>query len=132
MILPVFAFANAGLALGDISWLDVTHPVTLGITLGLVIGKPVGILLFVGCCVASGLASLPKCVNWLQLLGASFACGIGFTMSLFIAGLAFEHGSGVYFSGDRLGILLGSALSALAGYFVLHLALPKTKLGTTT
>lgn len=132
VILPVFAFANAGLALGDISWLDVTHPVTLGITLGLVIGKPVGILLFVGCCVASGLANLPKCVNWLQLLGASFACGIGFTMSLFIAGLAFEHGSGVYFSGDRLGILLGSALSALAGYFVLHLALPKTKLGTTT
>lgn len=104
VILPVFAFANAGLALGDISWLDVTHPVTLGITIGLVIGKPAGILLFVGLSVASGLASLPRCVNWPQLLGAAFACGIGFTMSLFIAGLAFEHGSGVYFSGDRLGI----------------------------
>ena len=130
VILPVFAFANAGLALGDISWLDVTHPVTLGITIGLVIGKPAGILLFVGLSVASGLASLPRGVNWPQLLGAAFACGIGFTMSLFIAGLAFEHGSGVYFSGDRLGILLGSALSALAGYLALHLALPKAGQGT--
>ncbi len=130
VILPVFAFANAGLALGDISWLDVTHPVTLGITIGLVIGKPAGILLFVGLSVASGLASLPRGVNWPQLLGATFACGIGFTMSLFIAGLAFEHGSGVYFSGDRLGILLGSALSALAGYLALHLALPKAGQGT--
>ena len=114
------------------SWVDVTHPVTLGITLGLVIGKPVGILLFVGLSVASGLACLPKCVNWLQLLGAAFTCGVGFTMSLFIAGLAFEHGSGTYFSGDRLGILLGSALSALAGYLVLHLALPKAEQGTAS
>lgn len=130
VILPVFAFANAGLALGDISWLDVTHPVTLEIIIGLVIGKPAGILLFVGLSVASGLASLPRGVNWPQLLGAAFACGIGFTMSLFIAGLAFEHGSGVYFSGDRLGILLGSALSALAGYLALHLALPKAGQGT--
>ena len=132
VILPVFTFANAGLALGDISWFDVTHPVTLGITLGLVIGKPVGILLFVGLSVASGLACLPKCVNWLQLLGAAFTCGVGFTMSLFIAGLAFEHGSGTYFSGDRLGILLGSALSALAGYLILHLALPKAEQGTAS
>lgn len=130
VILPVFAFANAGLALGDISWLDVTHPVTLEIIIGLVIGKPAGILLFVGLSVASGLASLPRGVNWPQLLGAAFACGIGFTMSLFIAGLAFEQGSGVYFSGDRLGILLGSALSALAGYLALHLALPKAGQGT--
>ena len=62
----------------------------------------------------------------MQLLGVAFACGIGFTMSLFIAGLAFEHGGGDYLSGDRLGILLGSILSALVAYVLLHISLPKT------
>ena len=71
------------------------------------------------------LVSLPANVNWLQVLGVGFACGIGFTMSLFIAGLAFEHGGGDYFAGDRLGILLGSILSAAAGYLVLQFSLPK-------
>ena len=75
------------------------HPVTLGVTTGLVLGKPLGIIIFTGLAVALGLARLPKDVNWMQLLGAACACGIGFTMSLFIAGLAFEHGSGAYFSG---------------------------------
>ena len=131
VILPVFAFANAGLALGDISWIDITNPVTFGIILGLLLGKPVGILLFVGLSVVSGFATLPKDVNWSQLLGAAFACGIGFTMSLFIAGLAFEHSSGAYFDGDRLGILIGSALSGLAGYLVLHFALPKAEQSTS-
>ena len=68
VILPVFAFANAGLALGDISWIDITNPVTFGIILGLLLGKPVGILLFVGLSVVSGFATLPKDVNWSQLL----------------------------------------------------------------
>ena len=66
-----------------------------------------------------------KDVDWRQLLGVAFACGIGFTMSLFIAGLAFEHGSGDYFSGDRLGILVGSVLSALAAYILFHVSLPR-------
>ena len=131
MILPVFAFANAGLALGDTAWIDITNPVTLGIILGLLLGKPVGILLFVGLSVVSGFATLPKDVNWSQLLGAAFACGIGFTMSLFIASLAFEHSGGAYFSGDRLGILIGSAMSGLAGYLVLHFALPKAEQSTS-
>ena len=131
VILPVFAFANAGLALGDIAWIDITNPVTLGIILGLLLGKPVGILLFVGLSVVSGFATLPKDVNWSQLLGAAFACGIGFTMSLFIASLAFEHSGGAYFSGDRLGILIGSAMSGLAGYLVLHFALPKAEQSTS-
>lgn len=72
------------------------------------------------------LAKLPTNVNWRQLLGVAFACGIGFTMSLFIAGLAFEHGSGDYLSEDRLGILVGSFLSALAEYVILHVSLPKS------
>ena len=126
----MFAFANAGLALGDISWIDITNPVTLGIILGLLLGKPVGILLFVGLSVVSGFATLPG-RQLVQLLGAAFACGIGFTMSLFIAGLAFEHSSGAYFGGDRLGILIGSALSGLAGYLVLHFALPKAEQSTS-
>lgn len=123
-ILPIFAFANAGLSLTGMSLDDLTHPVTIGIVSGLLIGKPVGILLFVGLAVSLRLAPLPARVNWRQLLGVAFACGIGFTMSLFIAGLAFEHGSEAYFSGDRLGILVGSVLSAFAAYVVLHLSLP--------
>ena len=129
-ILPLFAFANAGLALGGMSMADLAHPVTLGVVPGVVgvlgrVGKPVGILLFVGLAVGLRLIRLPDRVTWPQLLGVAFACGIGFTMSLFIAGLAFEHGSGDYFVGDRLGILVGSVLSAVAAYLVLHVSLPR-------
>ena len=124
-VLPIFAFANAGLSLGGMSVADLTHPVTLGVILGLLVGKPLGILAFVGLAVALRFVQLPNSVSWLQIVGVAFACGIGFTMSLFIAGLAFEHGSGDYFSGDRLGILLGSILSAVAAYALLHLSLPK-------
>ncbi|MEK9871425.1 MAG: Na+/H+ antiporter NhaA, partial [Gammaproteobacteria bacterium] len=131
-ILPIFAFANAGLALGGITWADVTHPVTVGITLGLLIGKPLGIVGFVGIAVTLGLAQLPRDIGWPHIFGAALACGIGFTMSLFIAGLAVEHGSGDHFSGDRLGILLGSVLSALAAFAVLHLALPKSPADETS
>ena len=125
-ILPIFAFANAGLSFAGISLNDLTHPVTMGVVTGLLIGKPLGILLFVGLAVILRLAQLPKNVNWYQLLGVAFACGIGFTMSLFIAGLAFEHGSGDYFSRDRLGIVVGSILSALAAYAILHVSLPES------
>ena len=124
-ILPIFAFANAGLSLGGMEITDLTHPVTLGVILGLLVGKPVGIMLFVGLALGLRLVALPPRVNWGQLTGVAFACGIGFTMSLFIAGLAFEHGSGDYFAGDRLGILVGSILAAIAGYLLLHLSLPK-------
>ena len=126
VILPVFAFVNGGLSLAGVSLDTLIHPVTLGVTTGLALGKPFGILMFTGLAVVLGLARLPKDVSWMQLLGVACACGIGFTMSLFIAGLAFEHGSGAYYSGDRLGILVGSLLSALAAYVILHFSLPKT------
>lgn len=126
VILPVFAFANAGLSLAGMSVEYLTHPVTLGVISGLFIGKPLGIVVFVGLAVGLGFVQLPKNVNWSQLLGVACACGIGFTMSLFIAGLAFEHGSGDYFSGDRLGILVGSTLSALVAFALLHFSLPKS------
>jgi NhaA family Na+:H+ antiporter len=125
-ILPAFAFANAGLSLAGMSIEDVFHPVTLGVVSGLFIGKALGILGFVSIAVGLRLVRLPNNVNWIQLLGVAFACGIGFTMSLFIAGLAFEHGSDDYYSGDRLGILVGSILSALVGYALLHFSLPKS------
>ncbi|MEM7400412.1 MAG: Na+/H+ antiporter NhaA [Pseudomonadota bacterium] len=126
-ILPIFAFANAGLTLSGITLSDLTHQVTLGVIAGLFVGKPVGILLFVGVAVVVGMVKLPKDVNWFQILGVAFACGIGFTMSLFIAGLAFEHGSGQYFIGDRLGILVGSLLSAIAAFILLSISLPKSR-----
>jgi NhaA family Na+:H+ antiporter len=125
-ILPIFAFVNAGLSFSGMSMSDLNHPVTLGVILGLVVGKPLGIMLFVGLTVGLRLVQLPSNVNWMQILGVAFACGIGFTMSLFIAGLAFEQGSGVYFYGDRLGIVLGSIVSALVAYLLLNLALPKS------
>ncbi len=125
-ILPIFAFVNAGLSFSGVSMSDLYHPVTMGVILGLFLGKPVGIMLFVGLAVGLRMVPLPGNVNWMQILGVAFACGIGFTMSLFIAGLAFEHGSGDYFNGDRLGIVLGSILSALAAYLLLHLTLPKS------
>ncbi len=125
-ILPMFAFANAGLSLSGVSIENLTHPVTVGVVSGLLIGKPLGILVFVGLAVGLRFVQLPNNVNWIQLLGVAFACGIGFTMSLFIAGLVFEHGSGDYFSGDRLGILIGSILSALVAYALLHVSLPKS------
>ncbi len=124
-ILPIFAFANAGLSFSGTSVNDLVHPVTSGVISGLFVGKPIGILLFVGIAVALRWVRLPRGVSWPQLVGVSFACGIGFTMSLFIAGLAFEHGSGDYFSGDRLGVLVGSALSAIVAYAVLQMSLPR-------
>lgn len=125
-ILPLFAFSNAGLSLAGMSVGDLLHPVTTGVVAGLFLGKPLGILVFVGLAVALRLAALPDGVTWKQLLGVAVACGIGFTMSLFIAGLAFEHGSGEYFSGDRLGIVIGSTLSALTAWVLLHLSLPRS------
>ena len=124
-ILPLFAFANAGISLAGMGTDDLIHPVTLGIVAGLLLGKPIGILLCVAVSVRLGFARLPEGCTWPQILGVAFACGIGFTMSLFIAGLAFEHGSGDYFNGDRLGILAGSLASALAAFVVLSFALPK-------
>jgi NhaA family Na+:H+ antiporter len=122
-ILPIFAFANGGLPFDGLTIDSVMHPVTLGIILGLFVGKPLGIMAFVGLAAMLRLVKLPDDVTWAQILGVAFASGIGFTMSLFIAGLAFEHGDGSYFDGDRLGVLIGSVLSAIAALLVLQLAL---------
>ncbi|MEZ4585061.1 MAG: Na+/H+ antiporter NhaA [Gemmatimonadales bacterium] len=123
-VLPLFAFANAGVPLLGLSLSDVGEPVPLGIVTGLFVGKQVGILALCWLAVRLRLATLPEGVSWRALHGTSLLCGIGFTMSLFIASLAFEQGAGSAGGLDRLGILLGSLLSGLGGYLLLRAALP--------
>ena len=122
-ILPLFAFANAGISFSGIGLGDLMNPVTLGIALGLLLGNPIGIVGSIGLAVLLRLTSLPDGVTWGQLTGTAFACGIGFTMSLFIAGLAFEHGDGALWAAEKLGILLGSLASAAVGFAVLKATL---------
>ncbi len=123
LILPLFAFANAGLSLSGMGADELSSPVVLGIAGGLVLGNPIGILLLTGLGVMLGFTKLPAGVNWLQMAGVSCICGVGFTMSLFIAGLAFEHVGGVYYDVVRFGILTGSAIAAILGCLVLSLGL---------
>ncbi|MEM0996461.1 MAG: Na+/H+ antiporter NhaA [Bacteroidota bacterium] len=128
-ILPVFAFANAGIDLRNMAADQVFHSIPLGIMAGLFIGKQVGIFSLCWLFVKMGLAKLPAGINWLRLYGTSLLCGVGFTMSLFIGSLAFEE-TGVDMTFDeRLGIIIGSLLSALLGYFVLRSSFKKTELG---
>lgn len=122
-ILPVFAFANAGVSLHGLSFSSLLQPVPLGILLGLFVGKQIGVFGFAFAAVKLGLAKLPEKVSWAQLYGVSMLCGVGFTMSLFIGSLAFEETGGPdYAVDDRLGILSGSFLSAVAGMLWLRFA----------
>ena len=125
-ILPIFAFANAGVNLEGLTLDDLLQPIPLGIMLGLVAGKQVGVFCFAWLAVKLGLARLPSGVDFKQVYGAAILCGIGFTMSLFIGMLAFENtAAGEVIVTDRLGVLSGSLIAAVAGYLVLHLALPR-------
>jgi len=126
-VLPLFAFVNSGISLSGVSFADLLHPVPLGIAAGLFIGKQVGIFLLCFLAIKVGLARLPDGANWGSLYGVSILCGVGFTMSLFVGSLAFENVTldpEVIFD-ERLGIILGSLLSGVAGYIVLYLTLPK-------
>ena len=118
-ILPLFAFANSGIDLGGMSVKMITHPVPLGIAAGLLIGKQVGVFLASALLIGSGLAKLPDGAGWGALYGVSILCGIGFTMSLFVASLAFADGDLPV--DERIGIMFGSLLSAVVGYVVLRL-----------
>ncbi|QDD89725.1 Na+/H+ antiporter NhaA [Pseudomonas oryzihabitans] len=121
LIVPVFGFANAGVALGNLSLANLLDPVPLGVALGLFLGKQIGISLLALLAIRSGLARLPEGANGLQLYGVALLCGIGFTMSLFIGALAFP-GAPLLVDEVKIGMLLGSLLSALAGVAVLLLA----------
>jgi NhaA family Na+:H+ antiporter len=118
-ILPIFAFANAGVSLAGLSLADLTATVPLGIALGLLIGKPLGIYTFARAAIRAGLATMPEGASKKQLFGASVLGGIGFTMSLFIGILAFRDPAMAKFV--RLGVLIGSLAAAILGYIILLL-----------
>ena len=118
-ILPLFAFANAGIGLAGVRLDSLLHPLPLGIAAGLFLGKQVGVFLFSVLAVRLGMATLPEQVHWRHLYGVAILCGVGFTMSLFISSLAFEPGSLEQSIDERIGILAGSVLSAVMGYLIL-------------
>jgi len=121
-ILPLFAFANTGIPLSGLSGDTFLHSVPLGIALGLFLGNQIGVFGFSWIAIKLRLAQLPQEITWLQLYGVSLLCGIGFTMSLFISSLAFEQGAQGFAVDNRLGILVGSLLSGVFGYWVLYWA----------
>lgn len=117
-ILPLFAFANAGVSFAGIGIDSFVEPVKLGISLGLFLGKQIGVFGMMFLCIKLSLAPMPEGANWRQLYGVSLLCGIGFTMSLFIGSLAFEHSD--FDAPIRLGVLTGSLVCACIGYLVLR------------
>ncbi|HEX9207899.1 MAG TPA: Na+/H+ antiporter NhaA [Steroidobacteraceae bacterium] len=126
-ILPLFAFANAGVDLSGLGLGALLDPIPLGVLLGLVVGKQVGVFSFAWLAVKAGIARLPDGVTFPQVYGAAILCGIGFTMSLFIGMLAFENSAiGEVIVTDRIGILAGTLVSAVGGSLVLYLVLPRT------
>ena len=118
MIMPIFAFANAGVSLEGLSLSSLLLPVPLGILLGLFVGKQVGVMVFSFIAVKTGMAQMPDNSSWLSLYGVSVLTGIGFTMSLFVGNLAFAENI-QYIDGVKIGVLAGSLLSTLFGYFIL-------------
>lgn len=116
-ILPIFAFANSGLSFGGMSWGALLDPVFLGVALGLIVGKQAGVLFCGWLVIRITGAKLPEGANWCQFYGTCILTGIGFTMSLFIGGLAF--GEGDLMAATKLGVFLGSVGSALLGYVIL-------------
>ncbi len=122
IILPLFAFCNSGIHFSGMGWEQVLHPIPLGIALGLFIGKQLGVFVFCWLGIKWGLAELPTRATWLSFYGTAVLCGIGFTMSLFIGSLAFEETGVNLLIDERLGILAGSLLSGLWGYWILRLA----------
>ncbi|ENM5843456.1 Na+/H+ antiporter NhaA [Vibrio mimicus] len=123
-ILPLFAFANAGISLQGVSIDGLTSMLPLGVALGLFLGKPLGIFSFSWAAVKLGVAQLPEGINFKHIFAVSVLCGIGFTMSIFISSLAFGQANAAYDTYARLGILMGSTTAALLGYALLRLSLP--------
>jgi NhaA family Na+:H+ antiporter len=117
-ILPIFAFANAGVSFTGMDLSSLIEPVKLGVSLGLFVGKQIGVFGLLWLCVRLGWSPLPPDTNWVQLYGVALLCGVGFTMSLFIGSLAFEHTS--FDAPIRLGVLTGSLVSGLCGYLLLQ------------
>jgi NhaA family Na+:H+ antiporter len=129
LIMPVFAFFNAAVVFQGSPLDALSHPATLGVVLGLVVGKPVGIALSSWLAVRAGLAALPEGVGWRQIIGVACLGGIGFTMSLFIAGLAFD---GSLLASAKTGILMASTAAGVLGWLSLRgsrVATPRPSVG---
>jgi NhaA family Na+:H+ antiporter len=127
VILPIFAFANAGVPVFGLTFANLLGPVPLSIALGLFIGKQVGVFGFIWLSVRLGLAKIDTSINWGSLFGMAVLCGIGFTMSLFVGSLSFNATHTEYILTHRLGILIGSFTAAIVGYVILINVLPKYK-----
>ncbi|WP_045856105.1 Na+/H+ antiporter NhaA [Teredinibacter purpureus] len=125
-VLPVFAFANAGVNFMNMSSDTIFHTVPVGIAAGLFVGKQIGVFLFGCAAIQLGLCRLPKNMNYMGLYGVSLLCGIGFTMSLFVGSLAFPGADTLLLFDERLGVIAGSLLSAVGGYWVLRWSLKES------
>ena len=123
-IMPLFAFANAGVVLNNISFNSLLSPVPFGILCGLFFGKQIGVFLFSFLSVKLKIAEMPSNSNWIKFYGVGILTGIGFTMSLFVGNLAFANISGDL-DGVKIGVLTGSFLSAFVGYFMLLIVTKK-------
>ena len=123
-IMPLFALANAGVILDNVSLSTMLAPVPLGILCGLFFGKQIGVFLFSYLSIKLKLAEMPTNSNWVKFYGVGILTGIGFTMSLFVGNLAFADYSNDM-DGVKIGVLMGSTLSALVGYFLLLIATRK-------
>jgi len=124
MIMPLFAFANAGVSLEGLTISSLMMPVPLGILLGLFFGKQIGVMFFSFFAVKFGVAQMPDNSNWFSLYGVSILTGIGFTMSLFVGNLAFAE-STEYIDGVKIGVLAGSLMSTITGYLILSISTKK-------
>jgi len=128
-ILPIFAFANAGVSLEGLSLRSALDALPLGIALGLVLGKLVGVFGMSALAIGTGLARMPQGATWVSLLGVSILCGIGFTMSLFITNLAFGDDAPLHAVKAVIGVLVGSVVAAVLGYTLLRLTLAPRETG---
>ena len=127
LVLPLFAFFNAGVRVDENILETLANPISLGIIAGLFFGKQIGVTLFSWIAIKSKKADLPEGVNWLQIYGTSCLAGIGFTMSLFVAELAFKDEA--HIAEAKLGIICASLLSGIVGALILRKALPKAPTG---
>jgi NhaA family Na+:H+ antiporter len=127
IVLPIFAFANAGISFSGMGTEQLFHNVPLGIALGLFVGKQVGIFGICWLFIKLKITKLPEGMNWLSLYGTAALCGIGFTMSLFVGSLAFEETGVNLLFDERLGIIVGSLASGIVGYFILNISLRAKK-----
>jgi NhaA family Na+:H+ antiporter len=123
LVMPLFAFANAGVSIAGLPVSTLVAPVTLGIVLGLVCGKQLGVLFFSWLTIRLRFATLPENTTWFELYAVAILCGIGFTMSLFLGTLAFAGNDRLYGVEVRVGVLLGSLLSGVIGALMLEIAL---------